>query len=70
MINNYVNRGENRACQEVEDGYISANIFVKNLTIIPIKFYGTLLRNNKVTIFPTIKPEAFIKILQYCLGYV
>ena len=38
LIHNYIYHGKNQPCQEVEDGYIFVNIFVKNMTIRPIIF--------------------------------
>ena len=42
LIKNYVHQGENNPRQEVSDGYIFVNIFIKNLTIslIIILYYN------------------------------
>ena len=56
-IKNYAHQGKTHLRQEVEDGYIFYKYYCKKqLTILPIIFYVTLINRSTVIIEPTGKP--------------
>ena len=66
---NYIHHGKNWLCQNVEDGYIFVNNFVKKSDHLTNHFYGTLLSKHTVNIDPTSKPVISIQSLEYFLYY-
>ena len=70
LIKNYVHHGKNQPYQEVGDGYIFVNIFLKEKSdYLTNNFYDTPLIRLTVMIGLTIKSEFFIQSLQYCLDF-
>ena len=69
-IKSYGHNCKKQPRQEVEDGYIIVNIFVKEqsdyLTNI---FLWCIEKKSTVIIDPNIKPGFFIQSLKYCLDY-
>ena len=56
MIKNQINYGKNQPLQEVEDGYIFVDIFVKKYYSYKNYFYGAVLSRHTVSIGPNTKP--------------
>ena len=55
-IKNYAHHRKNQPRQEVEDGYIFVNKFVKQSDYLTNHFYGTILSRCTVMIDRTTKP--------------